>query len=158
MPGHRDGLTILDELDRVYARMLETGYPTRIAGGRRTIEEQIRLYAKGRTFAELRDALDEAVADGSMSRETADRWIADFDPKVGGHAMPVGDLNAEGVVQPVTWTLRSRHLTGDAADVVHETLGWNAPQAFWQALRRAVEAEGLQIGPPPHDRSHVQRQ
>ena len=157
MPGARRGLTILPELDRVYARMLEAGYPTRIAGGLRTIDAQIALYAKGRAFPEFRDALEQAVADGSVTRETADRWIAHFDPKASRHQMPPGELNAEGVSQQVTWTLRSRHLTGDAADVVHETLGWNAPHSFWEALRTAVEAEGLRIGPPAHDRAHVQR-
>lgn len=58
---------------------------------------------------------------------------------------------------PVTWTFASRHLTGDAADIVHATLGWGASAEFWAALNAAAVAQGLQIGPPATDVAHVQR-
>jgi hypothetical protein len=151
MPGKRAGLKILPELDRIHARMLKLGWPTRIAQGLRTIDDQIRLYAKGRTFQQFRDHLDEAVATGHLATELADRWIAYFDPAREGHAMPPGEPG------PVTWTLQSRHLLGEAADVVHAQLGWYAPARFWEDLRAAAEAEGLQVGPPAGDLAHVRR-
>jgi hypothetical protein len=151
MPGRRAGLTILPELDRIHARMLQLGWPTLIAQGLRTIHDQIRLYAKGRTFDDFRDHLEAAVARGSLAADIADRWIAYFDPAQGAHPMPPGEPGH------VTRTLQSRHLQGEAADVVHAQLGWNAPPEFWEELRAAAEAEGLQIGPPSYDVAHVQR-
>jgi hypothetical protein len=151
MPGRRAGLKILPELDRIHARMLRLGWPTLIAQGLRTIHDQVQLYAKGRTFEDFRDRLEGAVATGSLAADIADRWIAHFDPAQGGHEMPPGEPG------PVTRTLQSRHLQGEAADVVHARLGWNAPPEFWEDLRAAAEAEGLRIGPPSYDFAHVQR-
>jgi hypothetical protein len=151
MPGRRAGLKILPELDRIHARMLQLGWPTLIAQGVRTIHDQIQLYAKGRSFDDFRDHLRRAVAGGSLAADIADRWIAHFDPAQGGHAMPPGEPGF------VTRTLQSVHLQGEAADVVHAQLGWNAPPEFWEDLRAAAEAEGLEIGPPAYDVAHVQR-
>ena len=151
MPGMRAGLRILPELDRIHARMLRRGWPTRIAQGWRTIDDQIQLYAKGRTFEDLRAHLERAVAAGSLPRDVADRWIGHFDPTQRGHPMPPGEPGY------VTRTLQSRHLQGEAADVVHAELAWDAPPGFWADLRAAAEAEGLQIGPPSYDVAHVQR-
>lgn len=149
-PGARAGLTILPRLDNVCGRMHAAGFPIRIAQGLRTIDEQIQLYAKGRTLEALSDALQSAVGQGLVTQERATHWRNHYDPAQGGQPMPPGEPG------PVTWTLNSRHLTGTAADIVHATLGWDAPSAFWDALRDAAEAEGLQIGPPASDRAHVQ--
>lgn len=35
---------------------------------------------------------------------------------------------------------------GLAADVIHPTLQWNAPQSWWKAVERAAEAHGLTSG------------
>lgn len=85
------------------------------------------------------------------SAATAPAGPAAAAPAPGGHPMPPGEPG------PVTWTFTSRHLTGDAADIVHETLGWGASAAFWTALNAAAVAQGLQIGPPTTDVAHVQR-
>jgi hypothetical protein len=151
MPGPRTGLTILTELDNICGRMKAAGYDARIGSGRRTIDEQIQLYAKGRTFATLKADLAAAVTAGSVTAAKAKEWTDYYDPAVGGNAMPAGEPG------PVTWTFTSRHLTGDAADVVDKTLGWSAAAGFWTALNTAAVAEGLQIGPPASDVAHVQR-
>lgn len=48
-------------------------------------------------------------------------------------------------------TMSSRHLTGNAADIVDERWGWDGPakdpdHAFWRDLGRAAAAEGLTWG------------
>jgi hypothetical protein len=152
MPGPRTGLTILTELDAIHTAMAAGGHPSKIAsplGGFRTIDDQIKLYAQGRTFAAFKTAIDTAVTAGSVTRAKADEWIKFYDPAQDAHPMPSGGV--------VTWTFTSRHLTGDAADVVHTTQGWGAPAAFWTALAAAASAQGLQIGPPASDLAHVQR-
>jgi hypothetical protein len=151
MPGPRDGLVILAELDRIHTRMSNAGYPSRIGSGLRTIDEQIRTYAKGRTFQQFQTAITAAVTAGSVTQAKATEWIAYYNPAAGNHPMPPGEPG------PVTWTFASRHLTGEAADIVHATLGWGAGAPFWAALAAAASAEGLQIGPPATDVAHVQR-
>jgi hypothetical protein len=155
MPGPRDRLTILPELDRMHTTLLAAGYSSRIGSGFRTIDEQIQIYAKGRTFGVFKADITAAVAAGSVTQAKATEWISYYDPTshdVGvGHPMPAGEPG------PVTWTFKSRHLTGDAADIVDATLGWDASPAFWAALKTAAGAEGLQIGPPATDVAHVQR-
>jgi hypothetical protein len=151
MPGARDGLVILAELDRIHTRMSDAGFPSRIGSGLRTIDEQIRTYAKGRTFQQFQTAITAAVTAGSVTQAKATEWIAYYNPAAGNHPMPHGEPG------PVTWTFASRHLTGEAADIVHATLGWGASAAFWTALAAAATAEGLQIGPPATDVAHVQR-
>jgi hypothetical protein len=149
MPGDRAGLTILNELDNMCGRMVPAGHPPTVHDGLRTIDEQIQLYARGRTFGELQADLNAAVAAGTVDAPTAQRWIDFYDPNAGGNPLPPGPT--------VTWTFASRHLVGDAADVIHRVLAWNAPPAFWSALNAAAAAEGLQIGPPDNDLPHVQR-
>jgi hypothetical protein len=151
MPGRREGLTILAELDAIHATLSAAGHPSRIGSGFRTIDDQIRLYAKGRSFQRFRTDIRAAVVAGSVTEAKCTEWVAYFDPAVGRNPMPRGEPG------PVTWTFRSRHLTGDAADIVHATLGWGASDAFWAALEAAAVAQGLQIGPPATDVAHVQR-
>ena len=43
-------------------------------------------------------------------------------------------------------TLRSRHLTGHAADIVPAFWGWDAPLEYWLLLGRLAEREGLTWG------------
>jgi hypothetical protein len=152
MPGPRAGLTILTQLDAIHTAMAAGGHPATIAsplGGFRTIDDQIKLYAQGRTFETFKTAINDAVKTGAVTRAKADEWIKFYDPAQGANPMPRGAV--------VTWTFRSRHLSGDAADIVHATLGWAAAEAFWTALSAAATAQGLQIGPPAHDLAHVQR-
>jgi hypothetical protein len=151
MPGPRDGLLILAELDRIHTRMSNAGFPSRIGSGLRTIDEQIRTYAKGRTFQQFQTAITAAVTAGTVTQAKSTEWIAYYNPAAGNHPMPPGEPG------PVTWTFASRHLRGEAADIVHATLGWGASAAFWTALAAAASAEGLQIGPPATDVAHVQR-
>jgi len=58
--------------------------------------------------------------------------------------------------KPVTWTLNSIHLTGNAADVCCERTGYNAGDKFWDDLKTCATLYGCEIGPPPWDRGHVQ--
>ena len=44
--------------------------------------------------------------------------------------------------KPVTWTLRSKHLTGKAADIISKSRGWAHP-AFFRALREESARVGL---------------
>ena len=43
-------------------------------------------------------------------------------------------------------TLRSRHLTGRAVDIVPAYWGWDAPREFWLLLGNCAECEGLVWG------------
>jgi hypothetical protein len=150
MPGARTGLNILPQLDNICGRMRAGGFCTTIPAGSglRTIGDQIQKYAQGRSLADLQAALDQAVNEHFITTEKRTQWVNFFDPAHGAHPMPAGPV--------VTWTLHSRHISGDAADVVHCTAGWGAPAAFWTALNAAANAEGLQIGPPATDLAHVQ--
>lgn len=56
--------------------------------------------------------------------------------------------------QPVTRTLRSRHLTGKAVDIVSRSRGWGDGR-FFDALKEAAEAEGMAV-PFAWDRAHVE--
>lgn len=44
--------------------------------------------------------------------------------------------------KPVTWTLKSKHLEGKAADIISKSRGWNWP-AFYAALGQEARAVGL---------------
>lgn len=44
--------------------------------------------------------------------------------------------------RPVTWTLKSRHLVGKAADIISESRLWDWPE-FYIALRRCAGQVGL---------------
>lgn len=44
--------------------------------------------------------------------------------------------------KPVTWTLKSKHLEGRAADIISRSRGWNWPE-FYAALRAEARAAGL---------------
>jgi hypothetical protein len=47
--------------------------------------------------------------------------------------------------RPVTWTLKSRHLSGKAADIISRKDMWNAPASFWAALRQEANREGMHV-------------
>lgn len=61
--------------------------------------------------------------------------------------------------RPVTWTMKSRHLVGKAADIISKSKGYDSPQ-FFAALKR----EALKLGLRDYrgetdfdaDRAHVQ--
>lgn len=72
-------------------------------------------------------------------------------------------LYAQGRTEPgrkVTWTLRSRHSSGLAVDIVpvrnDGTIWWNAPEAVWARLGHATRKHGMIWGgdwkqkDPPH--------
>ncbi len=152
IPGARQDLEpeFLKRLDNVAARMKAEGYEAKINSGRRTLDEQVVIFTRGRTFDQFRAGMLEEVNKKHVTLEEAQKWIHYFDPAGGGHPMQAG------FKEPVTWTLKSVHLEGRAADVVDAHRGWDAPEGYWDALRRAAEAEGLRIGPPASDRAHVQ--
>ena len=154
MPGKRGGLpaAFLSKLDNICGRMKAQGHPTRIYWGLRTLAQQVRIATRGRTFAKFKAFMLEQQKKGNVTATAAQKWIDHYDPEVGKHPMDAGFKS------PTTWTLKSAHLTGKAADVAHPTEGWNpkAGAAYWNALKAAANAEGLQIGPPASDRAHVQ--
>jgi len=152
MPGKRAGLpaAFLTKLDDICGRMNAKGHPTRIAWGVRTLDQQVQIYARGRSFAQFTKGLINGVTKGHIGKGHAQKWIDHYDPKVGKNPMPTGWKT------PTTWTLNSRHIGGKAADVIHPKLGWGAPPAFWKALKVTAQAEGLQIGPPATDLAHVE--
>lgn len=43
-------------------------------------------------------------------------------------------------------TMRSKHLSGRAADIVPRKQGWNAPKSYWLKLGYLAEREGLRWG------------
>lgn len=47
--------------------------------------------------------------------------------------------------RPVTWTLNSKHIVGKAADIVSRRYYWNAPRAFWRALKQEANREGMTV-------------
>lgn len=48
--------------------------------------------------------------------------------------------------KPVTWTKTgSKHLVGKAADIISRKDFWNAPPAFWIALRQEANKEGMHV-------------
>lgn len=139
------------KLDNICGRMKAQGYETKIFWGYRTEAEQVHIATAGRSFEEFKTFMNKEVQKGHITAEKAQDFIDFYDPNKGKHAM-------RGDPGKVTWTLRSRHRTGKAADVVHPTLLWNPPEgeAYWEALKKAAEAEGLRIGPPASDKAHVQ--
>ncbi len=46
--------------------------------------------------------------------------------------------------RPVTWTLKSRHLTGTAVDIISKSRLWSWP-GFYDALKHHAEALGLHV-------------
>ena len=45
--------------------------------------------------------------------------------------------------KPVTWTLKSKHFTGNAADIISKSYGWDWP-TFFAALKLHAKEVGLQ--------------
>lgn len=66
--------------------------------------------------------------------------------------------DGRGVVTNASDALKTWHFYGLAADIVHATKGWDAPEDFWVALRDAAVAEGLTAGYDWkfQDKPHVQ--
>lgn len=128
MPGKREGLdpVFLGKLDNICGRMEAIGYGTRIAQGVRTLDYQVEVYAKGRSFQDFKDGMQAEVKKGHITAQAAQKWIDYYDPKVGKHPMPF-DPDIKG---PVTWTLKSVHLVSKAADVVDPKLGCSLPDTF----------------------------
>lgn len=54
--------------------------------------------------------------------------------------------DGRGVVTNATDATKTWHHYGLAADIVHASKGWDAPEDFWVALRDAAVAEGLTAG------------
>lgn len=50
------------------------------------------------------------------------------------------DLNRK----PVTWTLKSKHLVGKAADIISKSRFWNWPE-FFCALREEANKQGMHV-------------
>lgn len=55
--------------------------------------------------------------------------------------------------KPVTWTLKSLHLGGNAADVISRSRGWSWPE-FYRALEQEAEKAGLHT--IPQEQCHLQ--
>lgn len=56
--------------------------------------------------------------------------------------------------KPVTWTLKSKHLEGRAADVISKSRLWNWPE-FYAALARTAKKHGLKT--LTKERCHIER-
>ncbi|MDO4719615.1 MAG: glucosaminidase domain-containing protein [Peptostreptococcaceae bacterium] len=58
----------------------------------------------------------------------------------------------------VTWTKQSFHTSRRAFDIIHETLNWNAPEAFWKSIAEIGRSIGLTCGYDwkQKDRPHFQ--
>ena len=127
-------------------------YDTKIFWGYRTEAEQVHIATAGRSFTEFKTFMNKEAKKGHITEDKAKEYIDYYDPKVGKHAM------RKDIKKKATWTLKSKHREGIAADVVHPTAGWKPPEgeAYWSALKAAAEAEGLRIGPPASDKAHVQ--
>ncbi len=160
MPGPVEGgpekksnmdASFVDKLNNICGRMKAQGYDTKIFWGYRTEAEQVHIATAGRSFVEFKTFMDSEVEEGHITEESAQVYIDYYDPNKGNHAMRQDEDKA-------TWTLKSVHRIGKAADVVHPTALWNPPEgeAYWDALEAAAEGEGLRIGPPASDRAHVQ--
>lgn len=54
--------------------------------------------------------------------------------------------DGRGVVTQILPTQHSWHFFGLAADIISKSKEWNAPAAFWTALRACAEAEDLVSG------------
>jgi D-alanyl-D-alanine dipeptidase len=55
--------------------------------------------------------------------------------------------------KPVTWTLQSKHLTGEACDIISKSKGWNNPK-FFEALQHEAHLLGLHT--IPQEQCHIQ--
>lgn len=55
--------------------------------------------------------------------------------------------------KPVTWTLKSEHLTGNAVDIVSHSKLWSNPKFF---ARLKIEAKKLGLHVIPQEQCHVQ--
>lgn len=66
--------------------------------------------------------------------------------------------DGRGIVTNATDATHTWHHYGVAADVVHVSLEWDAPDEFWEALKECALAEGLASGMCWHfvDKPHVQ--
>ena len=75
--------------------------------------------------------------------------------------LPVADVKAyykaaglypirdDEALRPATWTLESKHLRGEAVDLVpmkHGIRWWGAPEAVWKRMGEIGEAAGLTWG------------
>lgn len=117
--------------------LVEAGIPHAVIETLRTSAVQIAYYAQGR------EPLEEI---------NAKRRIANLP-----------DIKADESKRKVTWTLNSRHLNGDAMDVVPLTargsIWWTAPDDVWERIGEIGESVGLEWGgrwKPNVDRPHFQ--
>lgn len=56
------------------------------------------------------------------------------------------DQQAKLVAQGRSKTMKSKHLSGKAADIVPVDLGWNAPRDYWLQLGYLAQKYGLRWG------------
>lgn len=84
-------------------------------------------------------------------REKVERILHDMEKHLGyrcyvasGKRTP--EQQAKLVAQGRSKTLRSKHLTGRAADIVPYSEKWNARQAYWMRLGYLAYREGLRWG------------
>lgn len=59
------------------------------------------------------------------------------------------DISESEAKTPNTWTLESKHLTGNAIDLVPEKNGkpwWNAPESVWERMGEIGEQCGMSWG------------
>ncbi len=143
--------SFVGKIDNVCGRMKAKGYNTKMFWGYRTEAEQVHIATAGRTFKQFTTFMNSEATKGHITAAGAQGYIDYYDPDKGGNAMR-DDANK------ATWTLKSMHRQGKAADVVHPTALWNPPEGevYWSSLKTSAEDEGLRIGPPASDKAHVQ--
>lgn len=84
-------------------------------------------------------------------RTKVERILADMERYLGWRAyVASGRRTAERqqrlVAAGKSKTMRSKHLTGRAADIVPVDVGWNAPRDYWLKLGYLAYREGLKWG------------
>lgn len=113
------------------------GYRPVVVETRRDLTTQMAYYSRGRM----------TIQDTKAMFEAAGLWrLSDAEARI-----------------PVTWTLKSRHISGHAMDIAPSkdgfTPAWNAPEAVWQRIGHHCRELGLEWGgewSTTPDRPHVQ--
>lgn len=107
-------------------------------------DEKLReMRVDGIEVSETVRAVSTQMAYYSRGRMTVNDAIAMY------KAAGLGPLSPEDARKPVTWTLDSKHLKGEAIDLVPMRDGrrwWGAPPEVWQRMGEIGEAHGLRWG------------
>src|SRR5262249_20771789 len=148
MPGNTQGLDphFQAALDRLAGKLKAQGYSdVRIghAGGVRTLDKQVELFATNRTYADFAAKMSGEVNRGHITQTDAQKWLDFYNPASGNHPMPHDPSHPKSPTE----TLASDHLSGRAADVSAPAAEHNSvsKEKFYRALKTAAAEEGLSV-------------